>query len=227
VEDIQQFSEPLSGLPKEQIDQLHGYLDALLRANKRINLTALRDWDEAMQRHIVESVRLSNELPDARCLIDVGSGGGLPGMVLAIVKPGLKVTLLEATEKKARFLEETVHSLALPNVEIDCRRAEEAASLGSELREAFDVATARAVASLPTLLELTLPFVRTDGRLFAVKGERAAKELEASGPALSQLNSELERCVRHPSATIVVVKKLSPCPSKFPRKTGEPKRNPL
>lgn len=218
----------LAQLAPDARELLDGFLDELLSGNERINLTALRDRDEARERHIVESVRIARLLatpPPA--LLDVGTGGGLPGMVLAIIHPTCQVTLLEATEKKVRFLEETARHLGLGNVRVVCDRAEQAAALGSPLREHFDVVTARAVAALPTLLELTLPFLRVGGLFLAVKGHKASDELKTAEKALSLLGGQFEESIRQPSATVLLIRKARPCPKKYPRRAGEPKRNPL
>ena len=144
------------------------------------NLVSRRARDELETRHIPEAVALAHLLPGGahRCL-DVGSGGGFPGMVLAIVRPDLDVHLLDATRKKAAFLQETAAVLELP-VTVHHGRAEDLAA--GELSGAFDLVTARAVAALDALLDITLPFLGPQGVLYAVKGERWAEELaEAQG----------------------------------------------
>ena len=214
-------------LTPSQRAQLERFLQLLLEANSRFNLTALREPAVAWQRHVVESLRLVPLLAEANNLIDVGSGGGLPGMVLAIARPELKVTLLESSAKKARFLAETSQALGLGNVVVDSRRAEQAAAPGEPLREHFDLATARAVAALPVFLELTVPFLRVGGRLLAVKGERATEELAAASNALGTLHMELENTERHPSATVLLLVKRDRTPKQYPRRAGEPERKPL
>jgi 16S rRNA (guanine527-N7)-methyltransferase len=207
--------------------QLHEYLARLLSENEKFNLTAIADPSEAWSRHVLESLRLLPLLENAGNLIDVGSGGGLPGMVLAIARPKLAVTLLEATGKKARFLEQTVRGLGLPNVNVVSERAETAAQVGSRLRERFDLVTARAVAPLRVLLELTVPFAKVQGTLMAIKGEQAAAELDQAAAALSALDVVHEQSLRHETATILLFRKLSVTPAKYPRRSGEPKRSPL
>lgn len=220
-------AQELVELPEPQQKRLECYLDRLLAANQHINLTALRNRDDAMDRHIVESVRVANIIGCPPNLIDVGSGGGLPGLVLAIVRPQTQVTLLEATEKKARFLEQTASELGLSNLTVVRARAEEAGRIGQPLREHFAYAVARAVAALPTLLELTLPFVAPKGSFLAIKGQRASEELAASENALSVLRAEIASTIRQPSATLLLFHKTGRLAAQFPRKTGEPKRNPL
>lgn len=210
-----------------QHERLLEYLGLLLRENEKFNLTAIAEPHEAWNRHVLENLQLAPLLGAGANLIDVGSGGGLPGMVLAIARPELQVTLLEATAKKARFLEQAARSLGLSNVSVVCDRAETAAKPGSRLREHFDLVTARAVAPLRVLLELTAPFAKVQGVLVAVKGEQATSELELAAKALSALSVSLETTVRQATATVLLFRKQAPTLSKFPRRPGEPKRNPL
>lgn len=219
--------ELLSALSVAQREQLTGYIDLLLETNAKFNLTAVRDRSEAWDRHVVESLRLTPHLGAPRTLLDVGSGGGLPGMVLAIARPDIQVTLLEATSKKAKFLEETARAIGLSNVHVTCARAEDAGAFGGPLREQFDLVTARAVAALRVLLELTIPFVRPGGRLLAIKGEKADEELADSKQAMGKLYATLNTTIRQPSATLLFIDKGKTTPAQYPRRAGEPKRRPL
>lgn len=153
------------------------------------NLVSRRAREELGSRHVPEAVALARSLPPGpRRLLDVGSGGGLPGVVIAVVRPDLEVHLLEATAKKVGFLRETVAELAL-DVPVHHGRAEE---LGrGELRGAYDLVTARAVAPLASLVRLTLPFLGRGGRLYAVKGEQWPRELAEAGPALERAGGRL------------------------------------
>lgn len=148
-------------------------------------------------------------------------------MVLAIARPDIQVGLLEATAKKCRFLENTAKELGLTNVTVHCVRAEEAGAPGQPLREHFDLVTARAVAALRVLLEFTIPFAKPNGRLLAIKGERADEEVADAKMALGMLHARLNHTVRQPSATLLFIDKLKPTPRQFPRRIGEPKRRPL
>lgn len=218
---------PTSSLPADRLALLRMFLGELLSANEQFNLTAVRDRDEAWERHIEESARLLPLLGDPQTLIDVGTGGGLPGMVLAICRPEVQVTLLDSTEKKMRFLESTATKLNLSNVKVECDRAETAAGLASPLRAAFDVVTARAVAPLPTLLELTIPFLKVGGTLIAIKGARLDEELAASKRALRFLAAEVSEVRATESGNVVFVRKKAETPAKYPRRPGEPKKTPL
>lgn len=148
------------------------------------NLVSRRARGELLSRHVPESVALAQQLPQgARRVLDIGSGGGFPGLVIAIVRPELDVHLLEATGKKVRFLRETADALGL-DVTVHHGRAEELA--GSGLAASFDVVTARAVASMERLLPLTVPFLAEGGVLYAVKGERWASELDEARDELQR-----------------------------------------
>lgn len=229
----------MDSLPPLQVSKLRAYVEMLLRATKEFNLTAIVDREEAWKRHVVESLRLLPLLgpagkedgevrpPTGAELIDVGSGGGVPGMVLAIACPDVHVTLLEATAKKARFLEQVARELGLPNVVVLPERAETAAAVGSPHRERFDWVTARAVAPLRVLLELTVPFAKTGGQLLAVKGERALEEIAEATRAIDTLQIEHFGTFRHPTATVLLFRKTNRTPKKYPRRPGEPKKNPL
>lgn len=148
-------------------------------------------------------------------------------MVLAIIKPGVTVTLLEATAKKANFLMQTAQALGLRNVRVECQRAELAGAPGAALRETFDIATARAVAPLPVLVELAAPLLKVGGSLIAVKGEKANEELLTAKRALTLLGLELTRTEGQPNATVLFLRKQMPTANKYPRAPGEPKRRPL
>jgi 16S rRNA (guanine527-N7)-methyltransferase len=185
------------------------------------------DADPAL---VEDSLVLLDLLGDARTLVDVGSGGGMPGLPLKLARPELRLTLIEANRKKAAFLTHATAVLGLEGVEVVPMRAEEAGR-DPRLRDAFDVATARAVAAMPVLAELCLPFVRAGGRLLAMKAA-GDPELAAAEPALKALNAEPVEIVPAPSAArslgrVFVVHKLGPTPDAYPRRPGIPARKPL
>jgi 16S rRNA (guanine527-N7)-methyltransferase len=207
-----------------------------LLAEAPLNVTSVRDPGEIERRHIDESVAIVRAVEAAGWLaegaraIDVGSGGGLPGIPLAILRPDVIVTLLEATGKKAAFLEGVVRDLRLTNVRVLCARAEEAAHEPEE-REGYDLATARAVAPLATLVELTLPFVRVGGALAAVKGSRAAAEVAEAGVAVQRCGGGavevLSPLFDASMLRLLIVPKVAHTPLEFPRRAGIPAKRPL
>ena len=178
---------------------------------------------------IEDSLVLLDHLAGVHSLVDVGSGAGLPGIPIKIALPGLYVTLVEADQDKAAFLVHACAVLHLERIEVVARRAEEAGH-DPRLREAFDVAVARALAPLPVLAELCLPFVRVGGRLLAQKTE--AEDTAPAARAIQLLGGELSRVLPAPSAsrsagTIVVIDKARATPARYPRRPGIPARRPL
>jgi 16S rRNA (guanine527-N7)-methyltransferase len=211
------------------LEKLGEYLTLLLDANTRFNLTAITDPAEAWMRHIFDSLTLMPLLVNAevRSVIDVGSGGGLPGMPLAIVMPGVRFTLLEATGKKAAFLRESALRLGLANVDVLSERAETAGQDDRNCRERFDAVVARAVGKLSVLVELTAPLARVGGHILAIKGEKAAEEITEAKQALHHLHCAVVSTVRTPTGTIIIMEKQRKSPRIYPRRPGEPKRAPL
>lgn len=164
-------------------DEAERRLEGFVRAVEASphNLVSKRARSELRERHVVESLALAQMLPAGpAALLDVGSGGGFPGMVIAIARPDLTVTLLDSTRKKTEFLTATVEALGLDVAVVNARAEEAIADLGG----AFDLVTARAVASLDRLVGWTVPFLRPGGLCYAVKGERWAEEVEAASAAL-------------------------------------------
>lgn len=211
------------------LDRLGRFLAMLLHFGRHVNLTAIKEPEEAWMRHVLDSLTLVSLIAstDARTICDVGSGGGLPGLVLASIMPELSFTLIEATGKKASFLESAAAGLKISNVVVESDRAE---TLGRDVnnhRQKYDLVTARALGNLPVLLELTAPLAKVGGFVLAVKGARAGDEIEQARQALHLLHCRVADTVRTPTGTIVVIEKLRPTPKLYPRRPGEPKRAPL
>jgi 16S rRNA (guanine527-N7)-methyltransferase len=160
-------------------------------------------------------------------VIDVGSGGGLPGLPLAIAMPDARFTLLEATGKKAAFLEETIAALGLRNARVVNERAEVAGQDHHEHRAHYDAVVARAVARLNTLAELTVPFAREGGAVLLIKGQQAEAEVAEAKQSLYRLHAQVVDLHRTATGTVVVIEKPRATPRSYPRAPGEPKRKPL
>jgi 16S rRNA (guanine527-N7)-methyltransferase len=173
-------------LDEGRVGQLNAYLDLLLAANERMNLTRIVDRAQAEVLHVADALTLLPVLPaGAIRLADVGSGGGVPGMVLAIVRPEMAVVLVESSQKKAAFLRETAEALQLSNVRVEARRVEELGQ--SNQRETYDVAVARAVAVLDVLAEWLLPLVKRGGVALAMKGPKGLEEMKSAAVAIGKL----------------------------------------
>jgi 16S rRNA (guanine527-N7)-methyltransferase len=226
----------LPDLDDTQREQLRRYRDLLLERNARTNLTAIRDPEGVDRRLVAESLRLLPALDAATApgdeAIDIGTGGGIPGLPLAIVRPDLRWTLVDATAKKVAFLQDVVNELTLPNVVLYHGRIEELAH-EPHLRGRYSVLTARAVSSLPALLELGLPMIRTGGTLLLPKGPDIADELSAARQAAGVLGGRIVSHDPLPDAgtdvetTLVVVSKERETSDAYPRRAGVPTRSPL
>ena len=216
-------------LEPAEIDRLGGFLSLLLEANERFNLTRITDHESAWMRHIGDSLTLLPLIASARAsrVIDIGSGGGLPALPLAITLPDVSFVLVESTGKKATFLQSTAAALGLGNVSVINGRAEEIGRDRDRHREQYDIVTARAVGKLNVLLELTTPLARVGGHVLAIKGERANEEIAEAKPALHALHCHVTNTLRTETGTIVTIEKQRRTPKLYPRRPGEPKRAPL
>jgi 16S rRNA (guanine527-N7)-methyltransferase len=175
-------------LSDDQLARLERFLDLLIQANQTMNLTRVVDRDQARLLHIADALTLLPHIPlETKLLTDVGSGGGIPGIPLAIALPATRIILVEATGKKCSYLFDTAQALGLKNVEIRHARAEDVGH-DPTLRDQCDVVTARAVAALPWLIEWCLPLVRKGGKLLAMKGPKLQEELPQSNNALKALH---------------------------------------
>jgi len=211
------------------------YCDELMDWNSRFNLTAITDPTGVQVRHFLDSLSclLALGWPErGASLIDVGSGAGFPGLPLKIVRPNLRVTLLEATGKKTDFLRHIIERLELADVMVVHARAEEIGH-DPQHREAYDWVVARAVAAMPTLAEYLLPLCRLGGRCLAQKGEEAAGEVSQAQAAIQFLGGRLNRLipVELPGLAetryLAVLDKVACTPEQFPRRPGLPTKRPL
>lgn len=187
--------------------RLRRYLALLLAMNERMNLTAITSPEEAWTRHALDALTLVPLIPPPReglCLADVGSGGGVPGIPVAIARPDLRVTLVEATQKKATFLQDVARALSLTNVTVLAQRAE--SLVRPPHRAAYDVVTARAVGRLVVLVPWTLPFLKRGGAALLIKGQRADEELVEAQREILRMGAKHERTVPTPTGRIVVLR---------------------
>lgn len=217
-------------------ERLDTYAALLVEWNQKMNLTAITEPTDLVIKHFVDSLSAAKMLPDGEfSLIDVGTGAGFPGVPLALYREDCHLTLLDSLQKRLTFLETLCRELGLPVTCIHARAEE--GGRRAELREQFDVATARAVASLPVLCEYCLPYVKKGGRFIALKGPDAENEVKSAQNALSLLGGRVkEVCplILPPDAAgergqrrLVVIDKCAPTSAKFPRPTAKMAKNPL
>ncbi len=239
-------------VPAEMLNQLSAYLDLVLKANETTNLTAIRHREQAWSRLIVDSLTplpaLPEEVEEGQSfeLIDIGTGAGLPGVPLAVARPDVAVTLVEATGKKIAFLRTVVAELGLDNVTLVGERVEDYGQnrVGGEKRRPgrgaegggrgrFDVAVSRAVGPMAVVLEYSLPLLKVGGQVLAMKGPKAEAELQDCGDALSILGGgEVTVIEAYPEGfdnelVLVSVMKEAAAPAEYPRLPGVPKKEPL
>lgn len=215
-------------LPEDTCRKLCAFGEAVVEQNKVMNLTAITEPEQVAKLHLLDSLTvLKTEDLAGKSLIDVGCGAGFPGVPLKIACPELKLTLLDSLGKRVHWLESILPELG---VEAQCitARAEEAVT---DCREQYDVATSRAVARLNILLELTAPFVKVGGVVLAMKGTAAREELQEAKNAISRLGLRLERVQEFPidgtNHGVIVLRKVSATPGKYPRRYAKIKQNPL
>ena len=221
---------------KEALFKFLTFHDLLLEANSNINLTKVIGWSDVVQRHYLDSLSVILAAPSLHegkdIILDVGSGFGMPGFPLNLIFPGNNFFLLESTKKKLTFMDSVIQRMSLSNIETVLGRAEDLAKKECH-RENYSLVVSRAVATLPVLLELTLPFCRIGGMVVAMKGAGVGLEISRSTRALKLLGGEIDKVVdvgeRLPCSEgqLVVIRKVSETPLSFPRKAGIPKKRPL
>ncbi len=212
------------------ITSLSEFFNILVEFNTHTNLTRITTPQDAALKHFADSLMGAKFIPDGANVCDIGSGGGFPSIPLATYLPNCTFTLVDSTGKKVVFLNSAIDSLALKNARAVHGRAEEMGQ-SPKYREKFDIVTARAVASLPTLLEYCLPFVKVGGAFLAYKTE--SDELSISQNALKTLGGEISEVFSYTlgdlgdKRNVFVVKKVAHTPPKYPRGQGKPRSKPL
>ncbi len=219
-------------LGEKEIEKLMKFKDLLLEWNQKMNLTAIEEEKEVIVKHFIDSLSI---LPwvgnNGESIVDVGTGAGFPGIPIKIICENSKITLMDALEKRVKFLDTVIVETGLKGITAVHGRAEDL-GVNPVYREKFDIAVARAVAGLPVLLEYCLPFVKIGGIFIAMKGS-STEEIEASGRALDILGGKIEEVRRIVlpfsdfSRNIIIIRKFRQTPTKYPRKSGKPSKEPL
>ena len=220
-------------ITENQLENLVKYEEILLKYNEVMNLTAITDHEEILEKHFLDSITLclSEKLTEGCSLIDIGAGAGFPSVPIKIVREDINLTMLDSLNKRINFLNTVVDKLGLKNAKALHFRAEEGGK-NKDLREKFDVATARAVADLAVLSEYAIPFVKQGGYFIAMKGSTPEEEINGAKRAIKEMGGRIEEVkeVVLPSGInhcLVIIKKIESTPSKYPRKAGKPSKEPI
>ncbi len=219
-------------LTDSQLNAFETYYDMLIDRNKVMNLTAITEFDEVMDKHFLDSVYLfrSIKLEADYKLIDIGTGAGFPGIPLKIVFPELKITLLDSLNKRVGFLNDVIDELNLNDIEAIHGRAEDIAR-DKTYRASYDIAVSRAVANLSTLSEYCLPFVKIGGKFVSYKSGDCADEVDNAKAAIHLLGGKINKIdefsYSNNSRSFIVIDKVMNTSNKYPRKAGLPSKKPL
>ena len=223
-------------LTDKQKQQFKLYFKMLIEVNEHVNLTRITEEDEVYLKHFYDSITplftFGAVFKDGATLCDVGAGAGFPSIPLKILKPGLKVTIVDSLQKRLNFLKDLISELGLTDVELVHGRAEDVGQ-NKLYRERFDIVTARAVARMSVLSEYRLPLVKKGGYFVALKGPKAEDELDDGKKALEVLggklikDEELTLPASEEERTLVLVQKVKSTPKKYPRQAGTPRRKPI
>ena len=226
-EKLKEISKQINiDLNENQLDKFKKYMNLLLEWNEKINLTAITEESEIITKHFIDSLTISKYIKDTDRIIDIGTGAGFPGVPLKIEKENNEIVLMDSLNKRIKYLEDIIEKLQLKRITAVHGRAEDF-GIKEEYREKFDIATARAVANLPVLLEYCLPFVKVGGYFLCMKGPDVEEELNAARKALEVLGGKIEKIeipfddIRH---SIIVIKKVASTPKKYPRNAGKIKK---
>lgn len=235
MEQLKKKSEMLDiSLSEEQLQQFLTYYEMLVEKNKVMNLTAITEKEEVIDKHFIDSISLNKVMDVTKPLkiLDLGTGAGFPGIPLKIAYPNLDLTLLDSLNKRIKFLDEVIEALSLEGIVTIHGRAEDYAKQAS-YREQFDICVSRAVANLATLSEYCLPYVKEGGCFISYKSGSVEEELEQSKKAIFELGGKVKEVIAFTlpetdiERTFVVIEKVRKTPKKYPRKAGLPSKEPI
>ncbi len=222
-------------LSDDKLVSFEKYKEILIEWNKVINLTTITEDYAIIMKHFIDCLEVIKYIEEGKKVIDVGTGAGFPGIVIAIYfGDKINITLLDSLNKRIEFLKKVVETLKLKNVELIHTRAEENAH-NEDYREKFDIVVSRAVAPLNVLLEYDMPYIKKEGKALLLKGSNVEKEIEEAKNTFGILNCKLEEKIKYEyvyneekyDRNILIIKKYANCPLKYPRSYGKIKKSPL
>lgn len=226
---IEVFKRYHIDLNNTQAEQFLEYYQFLISENKKYNLTAITEFDEVLVKHFVDSILPCNLIPKGASVADIGTGAGFPGVPLKIIRPDIKLTLIDSLQKRINFLSQLLDILDINNVKLYHSRAED---IGDK-REKYDVALSRAVAKVPTLCEYLLPYVKVGGMAFMYKANGVEEELDSGKKAIKTFGGQIKEILHfrlnevESERNIIVIKKIKLTPLKYPRGKNLPKTSPI
>lgn len=216
----------------EQLWKTYRYMELLIEWNQKINLTAITEPKEIIQKHFIDSLTINKNIKNAKKVVDIGTGAGFPGVPLGIMNEKTEMFLVDSLNKRIIFLEEVVKELNLKNITLIHARAEDFGKK-EEYREKFDIAVSRAVANLSTLSEYLVPLVKIGGKIISMKASDASEEINNAKKAINVLGGAIENVEEFTlpesdiGRTIVTIRKERCTPSRYPRKAGLPSKEPI
>lgn len=233
---LEKFNEGLNklnvSLTDKQIRQFLTYYELLIEKNKVMNLTAITEYDEVIEKHFLDSISLCQvyDLSKPVKILDMGTGAGFPGIPLKIAFPKAEITLADSLNKRIKFLDEVVETLGLEKVTTIHARAEELAK-NKDHRENYDLVVSRAVANLATLGEYCIPFVKMNGNFISYKSGEIEEEVEAAKKAVKILGGQIRTVYKfellEQKRSFIIIEKVKTTPKIYPRKAGTPSKEPL
>ena len=214
----------------KQIDNLYNYMIGIIDWNDKVNVTAIVDEKMFIVKHFIDSLTINGYIKGKERIIDIGTGGGFPGIPLKIFNENSKFTLIDSVNKKLNVIRDITSRMEIKNLEVIHARAEDLANK-DEYREKYDVATTRAVSNLSTILEYMLPFVKVGGMAVCMKGPNYINELNEAKKAIEILGGKFEKIetfnIDDSERNIIIIKKVKKTPEKFPRGQGKPLKEPI
>ncbi len=219
-------------LTDDKLNQFYIYMQLLIEWNEKINLTAITEPEDIIDKHFIDSISIVPYIKENSKILDIGTGAGFPGIPLKITLHGSKITLLDSLNKRIVFLEEVIQKLKLKDIKAIHSRAEEFAK-ANEQRESYDIVTSRAVARLNVLIEYMLPFVKIGGSCICMKSADINEELNETQKAIELLGGRIQKIdeIKLPNTDIsrkfVIIEKIKQTPKKYPRKAGIPAKEPI